>query len=270
MVVWLALDGGVVDEEIRYWAIERARRCLPVGELPDGWWTDRPVPTEPPPATEDLDTPTEPLVFGGATISVFNGMPNLNRLLAWGLVRFETAGLTPPTITSATFTVYSEFCDDLRARYRPTAQGADLEFCFGEDDACWVENCPSFSLVSRRLVLHELAHGSEHPPTPNRLPQSRAANRSLPPAHRHRPPPENRRPLRATNPTANRVEVADSRRSRPSTLSRPGVADMGVADMVPHIIAAPARLLNERRRRTPSVAASPHGSRARRCGRAPR
>lgn len=98
MVVWLALDGGVVDEEIRYWAIERARRCLPVGELPDGWWTDRPVPTEPPPATEDLDTPTEPLVFGGATISVFNGMPNLNRLLAWGLVRFETAGLTPPTI----------------------------------------------------------------------------------------------------------------------------------------------------------------------------
>ncbi len=103
MVVWLVLDGGLVDKEIRYWPIEQARRCLPAGKLPDGWWTDRPVPTDPEAPTEDVETPTDPLSFGAATISVYDGTPNLNRLLAWGLGRFETAGLTPPAITSATY-----------------------------------------------------------------------------------------------------------------------------------------------------------------------
>jgi hypothetical protein len=157
MVVWLVLDEGLVTAETRYWPIERARRCL-AGELPDGWWTDRPVPTERPQPTEDLDTPTDPLVFGGATIPIYNGTPNLNRLLAWGLGRFETAGLTPPTLASATFTLYSGFCDDMRARYRPTGEGADLGFCFDEEHACWDDSCTSFTPLGRRLVLHELAH----------------------------------------------------------------------------------------------------------------
>ncbi len=150
MVVWLVLDGELVDEEIRYWPIERARRCLPAGELPDGWWTDRPVPTEP--------TPTDPLVVGGATITVYNGTPNLNRLLAWGLGRFEAAGLTPPTIASATFTLCSEFCDEMRARYRPTDEGADIGFCFDESNACPNDGCASFTALGRQLVLHELGH----------------------------------------------------------------------------------------------------------------
>ncbi len=158
MVVWLVLDEGLVAAETRYWPIERARRCLPAGERPDGWWTDRPVPRQRPQPTEDLDTPTDPLVLGGATITVYNGTPNLTRLLAWGLGRFEAAGLTPPTIASATFTLYSEYCDDMRAWYRPTDEGADLGFCFDEDYACWDESCISFTPFGRRLMLHELAH----------------------------------------------------------------------------------------------------------------
>lgn len=78
--------------------------------------------------------------------------------LAWGLGRFETAGLTLPRIASATFTLYSEYCDDMRARYRPAEEGAEIGFCLGENDACWDEGCTHFAPVSRRLVLHELAH----------------------------------------------------------------------------------------------------------------
>jgi hypothetical protein len=161
MVVWLVLDEGQVAAETRYWPIERARRCLPADELPDGWWTGRPVPPEPGPPEgppEDVDTPTDPLVVGDATIAVYNGTPNLNRLLAWGLDRFEIAGLSPPRISSVTFTLYSDFCDDMRARYHPTADGAELNFCFNEDHACWGEDCARFVPGSRRLVLHEYAH----------------------------------------------------------------------------------------------------------------
>ncbi len=150
MVVWLVLDEGLVDEEIRYWPIERARRCFPTGDLPDGWWTDRPVPTEP--------ARTDPLVVGGTTITVYSGTPDLNRLLAWGLGRFEAAGLAPATIASATFTLYGEFCDDMRARYRSTDEGADIGFCFDESDACPNDGCASFTALGRQLVLHELAH----------------------------------------------------------------------------------------------------------------
>ncbi len=158
MVVWLVLDEGLVAVESRYWPVERARRCLPSGELPDGWWTDRPVPPEKQRPTEDIDKPTDPLVFGGATITVYNGTPNLNRLLAWGLGRFEAAGLDPPVITSATFALCAELRGDMQARYSSTMEGADLGFGLDESDACWDENCASFTPVSRRFVLHELAH----------------------------------------------------------------------------------------------------------------
>ncbi|MDH3680883.1 MAG: hypothetical protein OEV40_13135 [Acidimicrobiia bacterium] len=160
MVVWLRLDGGLVAEETRYWPIERARRCLPADDLPDGWWTDRPIPADPTTIqpTEDIETPTEALVVGDATITVYNGTPALNRLVAWGLTRFETAELTPPTVASVTFTLYSGDCDDLRARYRATPAGAELVFCFDEETACWDDNCDNFTPGSRSLILHELAH----------------------------------------------------------------------------------------------------------------
>jgi len=159
MVVWLVLREGLVAAETRYWPIDRARRCLPEDELPDGWWTDRPVPTTTvPPRTEDLDSETDPLVVGDDIITVYNGTANLNRLLAWGRGRFEAAGLTPPPIVSATFTLYSEYCDDIGARYRRTDGGGDLSFCFGETLVCWDENCTHFRREVRRLVLHEMAH----------------------------------------------------------------------------------------------------------------
>lgn len=79
---------------------------------------------------EDLDTPTAPVVVGDVSVPVYNGTPVLNRLLGWGLGRFQAAGLEPPTITSATFTRYSDFCDGAWAQVRSTPAGYELSFCF--------------------------------------------------------------------------------------------------------------------------------------------
>lgn len=165
MAVWLTLDDGLVAEEVRYWPIERARRCLPTDDLPDGWWTDRPVPDRTPPTTrpfEDLDTPTDPVVVGDVSIAVRNGTADLNRLVAWALGRFDAAGLTPPTITSVTFTLYSERCDDFRAYWHATPEGDELTYCFDEDLACRDDTCAGFTPAGRAAVLHELAHAWMH------------------------------------------------------------------------------------------------------------
>lgn len=160
MVVWLTLDAGIVAKETRYWPIERARRCIAADDLPSGWWIDHPIspPETVPESLEDIETPTDPLVIDGATIVIYNGTPALNRLLSWGLDRFEAAGLSPPSIASATFTLQSEFCDDVRGRYRQATEGADLAFCFDEDIVCRGDACQYLTPASRSLVLHELAH----------------------------------------------------------------------------------------------------------------
>lgn len=80
--------------------------------------------------TEDLDTPTAPVVLGDVSIPVYNGTPVLNRLLSWGIGRFQAAGLEPPTVASATFTQYSDFCDGAWAQARSTPAGCELSFCF--------------------------------------------------------------------------------------------------------------------------------------------
>lgn len=160
MVVWLTLDDGLVAAETRYWPIQRARDCLPSDDLPSGWWTEQPA--LPPGATslrfEDLENPTDPLVTGDASITIYNGTPALNQLLAWGLDRFEAAGLTPPTIASVIYTRFSDRCDDVRGWYRATSKGAELAFCYDEDVVCRGDGCTFFTPASRSLLVHELAH----------------------------------------------------------------------------------------------------------------
>lgn len=79
---------------------------------------------------EDLDTPTAPVVVGDVSIPVYNGTPVLNRLLSWGLGRFQAAELAAPTITSVTFTRFSDFCDGAWAQVRSTPAGSELALCF--------------------------------------------------------------------------------------------------------------------------------------------
>jgi hypothetical protein len=107
---------------------------------------------------EDLDTPTEPLTIDGKTIAIYNGTPALNDALAWGLQRFAEAGLEVPEVASATFTVQSDFCDDIRAHYLRTEVGVELEFCMDEQSACRDEDCNEILPGWSAVVLHEIAH----------------------------------------------------------------------------------------------------------------
>ena len=107
---------------------------------------------------ENLATPTEPVTFGGATITTYNGTPALNDAFEWGLQRFDAAGLAVPAIGSVTFTVQSDFCGDHRAHYLRTESGIKLEFCMDERSACRDEDCNEILPGWRAVVLHEIAH----------------------------------------------------------------------------------------------------------------
>ena len=120
------------------------------------------------PVDEDLTEPTEPLVLEGRSVAVYNGTPSLNEALRWGFGRFELAGLVVPPIGSATFTVQSEMCEEIRGRYRPTDRGIELELCMDDRTACWEDpdadpdtcagHCPEHVPGVLAIVLHEIAH----------------------------------------------------------------------------------------------------------------
>lgn len=158
MLVWLTLHDDLVVDEDRYWPTGTPSRCLPGTSQPTGWWTDLPTPTVPEPGVEDLETPTEPVVVAGSTIATYNSTPNLNRLLEWGVGRYDAAGLELPPIVRATFTQYSAFCDDIRAKCRLDPDGAALTFCWDERTACADSMCEEFLPGIEAVVLHELAH----------------------------------------------------------------------------------------------------------------
>ena len=107
---------------------------------------------------ENLATPTEPVTFDGATITIYNGTPALNDALEWGLQRFATAGLEVPQIRSVTFTVQSDSCDDRRAHYLRTESGIKLEFCMDERSSCRDEDCTEILPGWSAVILHEIAH----------------------------------------------------------------------------------------------------------------
>lgn len=107
---------------------------------------------------EDLASPTASLTFDGQTVTIYNGSPALNVALEWGLQRFVAAGLEAPEIASATFTVQSDFCNDIRAQYLRTDGGVELEFCMDERSACADEGCTEILPGWNAVVLHEIAH----------------------------------------------------------------------------------------------------------------
>ena len=161
MAIVTEVADAVIRSERRFWTIAGVRRCLDGSAVSEGWW-DRaaiPDPAQPDAPTEDLSTPTEPLVLeDGTTVVMVNGSTALRGLVDWGLGRFTRAGLDRPSVDSVTFTRYSDFCEDVVGRVRMHDDDRDVTLCFDDESACVDESCTSHRTRARRAVLHELGH----------------------------------------------------------------------------------------------------------------
>ena len=152
MAVLWQLDGGVIVGEQRYHEIESLRACATDG-LPDGWWTglELPGPSDEV-VTGTIDTPA------GRTISVHNGTPRLEALVAEGLVRFAENGLAEPQFDSLTFEP-TRRCESRTGRVIETNGFRELFLCMYESDICpRAGPCDRPALTARMAVLHELGH----------------------------------------------------------------------------------------------------------------
>jgi ketosteroid isomerase-like protein len=153
--ILLNLEGRRITSERRLPALETLRTCF-AGRLGmEGWWTDLQIPAS-------LDEQVTSMVVGanGSEISIINGSPQLEQLLAWGLGRFSAAGLSPPTVESVSFAPVPR-CAGLAGVVLENDAGApDLVLCTDAYSACVPEflTCTEFERSARFGLLHELAH----------------------------------------------------------------------------------------------------------------
>jgi hypothetical protein len=120
--------------------------------LPEGWWSGLTVPDP------QQHRRTGTLSAAGVRVEIWNGTSELESLVRWALDRFRAAGLEPPEPASVTFVPAShDACSGAPAVSHGQSL-TEITLCFGVDEACPAPDCPPYSLRSRRLVLHELAH----------------------------------------------------------------------------------------------------------------
>lgn len=159
LAIVVEIRGQFLVREERYWEVERARTCVPRSALPeDTWWRGRslllPVPTP----AERLEELTSAITASGTSIDVRNSTAGLDRLLEWGLSRFEQAGLDHPRLTKVVFSSHVAECDSVAGRAHAGDDGWDLLICTSEEEACEDTSCTTFELRARHTILHELAH----------------------------------------------------------------------------------------------------------------
>ncbi|MCP3993542.1 MAG: hypothetical protein GY722_00550, partial [bacterium] len=153
--VILTLDSGDIVWERRMPSLETVRACLMESAPEDGWWNDIEVP---PPVSEQVTGVIAER--DGTEITVFNGSPELERLLVWGLERFEMAGLVRPQVLTASFAPLP-VCAGVSGTVNDTIEsGSDLVLCTDAHRACLPdrEACTEFRVGDRLGMLHELSH----------------------------------------------------------------------------------------------------------------
>ena len=82
VALWLDDEGRVTREE-RYHRVDSVRACLDTKALPRGWWQSQ---------TRRAQV-TGTLAVAGHEVTVWNGTPQREALLRWGVQRFADAGL---------------------------------------------------------------------------------------------------------------------------------------------------------------------------------
>ena len=154
MAVAVLLDDQkrIVREE-RYHRVDAMRRCSDPAALPEGWWDAVTVPGPPQilrtgtvNAPDDRDSPR----------IVWNGTPDLERLLSWAQQRFADAVLPAPFPDSVTFLPPGA---DAATRYGFTEVGdtGDIALAFTEEQACPDGDCGQTAAWVKAATLHQLA-----------------------------------------------------------------------------------------------------------------
>ena len=106
---------------------------------------------------------TGTITAGNHDILIYNGSTSLQALVESALGRFTAAGLPAPAPRSVAFppsvssVCPSGYCVRHAGLAIDTSEGVDLQFCFGEGEACAGDTC-SPGTEARSVLLHELAH----------------------------------------------------------------------------------------------------------------
>ena len=145
---WVLEDRAVVEERQHVGVTSRA--CLDAGELPEGWWSGRSLPT---PLDERR---TADLVIGGQVIKLYNSTPEREALVVWSFERFGALGLAAPEIDEIIFEP-SRSCAEFTGLTRQGAAGNTVYHCV-HDITCDSSSCDRFTDLAKLSMLHELAH----------------------------------------------------------------------------------------------------------------
>jgi hypothetical protein len=147
---WLEGADGLIVREERYHRVDALRRCTDPADLPTGWWGAVAVP-DPTGITR-----TGMLAVRGEQVAIWNGTPELERLLSWGLGRFADAVLPAPIPTSVTFLPPEGDPED-RYGFVHGGDVTDIAVLVTADQACLDGECPPWPTPVKAAMLHQLA-----------------------------------------------------------------------------------------------------------------
>lgn len=146
VALWLDAGQRITREE-RFHRVDAWRRCADDGQLPTGWWDEVRIPDP------RAFTRTGQIGVGQRVIELWNGTPQREQLVRWGLRQFTDAGLVPPALTSVTFV---PFDGDPWATYGFLPGGADL-IMPATAEACPQQGCDLWPADQRAAALTGLA-----------------------------------------------------------------------------------------------------------------
>ena len=142
-------DKGRITEEARHHSIVDLGDCAVPNLATGPWWEGLAIP--PGISVEHSGT----LTVEGRTLQVRNSSPALDRLLTWGMQRFQAASLVVPALDGVTFVDrQAPACTGVNG----LAAGGDVSLCFGTSDACTDDGCAAWRAWAKKAVLHELSH----------------------------------------------------------------------------------------------------------------
>lgn len=154
-------DARRVLAERRLRTVSSVRACSSGRPLPTGWWRERGLPA---PLSERL---TGSVGSPAGPVAIYNGTPELDAFVRWGLDTFAEAGIAPPVVAAVAFDPFAEGCRDVAALTVLRGGSTTITICAEAVDLATGGrgNGPGCSTGCREpprgrhaLLLHELGH----------------------------------------------------------------------------------------------------------------